>query len=137
MTSLNVLDLVVWLSTRHSIYFQWVPSHIGLNGNEIADSLANSATADTLGGLNFAELSSIKRVEFNALWRTPPAHPRGRHQLNSSRNQQTTLHVFLVVKCLTFNQVQKVFPKVLVNSSSNHILNRLNFIIDEVLGNPI
>ncbi|GFW37060.1 hypothetical protein TNCV_5019581 [Trichonephila clavipes] len=38
----NIFD-----SRRHSIYFQCVPSHIGLNGNEIADSLAKSATADT------------------------------------------------------------------------------------------
>ncbi|GFW37027.1 integrase catalytic domain-containing protein [Trichonephila clavipes] len=40
-----------------------VPSHIELNGNEIADSLAKSATADTLRRdtcLTFAELSSIK-----------------------------------------------------------------------------
>ncbi|GFS64994.1 uncharacterized protein TNCV_1584751 [Trichonephila clavipes] len=70
MTSLNILDVVVRLSSRHSIYFQWVPSHIGLNDNEIADSLAKSATADALQGdacLTFSELSSIKRMELNAL----------------------------------------------------------------------
>ncbi|GFT03325.1 retrovirus-related Pol polyprotein from transposon TNT 1-94 [Trichonephila clavipes] len=39
MTSLNILDLVVRLSSRPSRNFQWVPSHIGLNGNEIADSV--------------------------------------------------------------------------------------------------
>ncbi|GFW29567.1 hypothetical protein TNCV_1549781 [Trichonephila clavipes] len=76
MTSLNILDVVA--SSRHSIYFQWVSSHIGLNGNEIADSLAKSVTADALRSdarLTFAELSSIKRMEFNALWREPNAQP--------------------------------------------------------------
>ncbi|GFT09932.1 transposable element Tcb1 transposase [Trichonephila clavipes] len=92
MTSLNILDDVVRLSSRHSIYFQWVHSHIGLNGNEIADSLAKFATADGLRGdtcLTFAELTSIKRMELNALWGVPPGHlwyferkPRWCHQFN-------------------------------------------------------
>ncbi|GFU13470.1 hypothetical protein TNCV_937791 [Trichonephila clavipes] len=48
MTSLNILNVVLRLSSRHSIYVQCVPSHIGLNNNEIADSLVKSATADVL-----------------------------------------------------------------------------------------
>ncbi|GFX54353.1 autophagy protein 5 [Trichonephila clavipes] len=50
MTSLNILYVVVRLSSRHSIYFHWVPSHIGLNGNNIAYSLTKSATVDALRG---------------------------------------------------------------------------------------
>ncbi|GFX45860.1 hypothetical protein TNCV_3607211 [Trichonephila clavipes] len=60
MTSLNILDVVARLSSKHSVYFQWVSSHIGFNGNEIVDSLAKSATAEALRGdacLTFAELS--------------------------------------------------------------------------------
>ncbi|GFV58102.1 hypothetical protein TNCV_2109301 [Trichonephila clavipes] len=51
-----------------------VPSHIGLNGDEIAGSLAKSATVDALRGdasPAFVELSSIKSMEMNALWRVP------------------------------------------------------------------
>ncbi|GFU71932.1 hypothetical protein TNCV_1052791 [Trichonephila clavipes] len=62
-----------------TIYFQCVPSYIGLKSNEIADSLAKYATADTLRGiacLTVLELSSIKRLELNALWRITPAYPR-------------------------------------------------------------
>ncbi|GFY36333.1 hypothetical protein TNCV_3450361 [Trichonephila clavipes] len=65
-------NLVVRFSSRHSMYFQWVATHIRLNGIEIADKLA---TADTLRAntcLTFAELSSILRIELNALWRIPP-----------------------------------------------------------------
>ncbi|GFS76089.1 uncharacterized protein TNCV_4666851 [Trichonephila clavipes] len=53
------------------------PPHIGFNGNEIADSLAKSATVNALRGdacLTFAELFFIKRMELNALWRVLPAH---------------------------------------------------------------
>ncbi|GFU73557.1 uncharacterized protein TNCV_3359971 [Trichonephila clavipes] len=106
MISLNILDLVVRLSSRHSIYFQWIHSHIGLNGNAIVGSLAKSATAEALRGdasLIFAEISSIKRMELNALWRVPPAHlwyfgrtPRWCHELNIPRDQQTALSRFLV-----------------------------------------
>ncbi|GFV44042.1 autophagy protein 5 [Trichonephila clavipes] len=77
MSSLSALDAVVRLSSRDYIYFQWVPSHIGFNGNEITDSLAKSTTSDALRGdacLTFAELPSIKMMELNALWRVPPAH---------------------------------------------------------------
>ncbi|GFY10260.1 hypothetical protein TNCV_2629391 [Trichonephila clavipes] len=74
ITNLNILDLVILLSSRHSIYFQWVPSHIGLNGNEIADS----STADTMEGnacLNLTESKGGR--ELNALWRVPLAHTLG------------------------------------------------------------
>ncbi|GFU04730.1 hypothetical protein TNCV_4377611 [Trichonephila clavipes] len=82
LANLNILDVVVRLSFRHSIYFQcgyplitiWDNTiiishnsryHIGLNGNEIADSLDKSATADAQWGdasLIFAELFPIKRM---------------------------------------------------------------------------
>ncbi|GFW50312.1 autophagy protein 5 [Trichonephila clavipes] len=111
------------LSSRHSIYFQWVPSLIELNGNEIADNLAKSATDDTLRGdtgLTFAELFFIKRIEVNALWRILPTHPWdfGKkpcwcHQLNIPRDQQTALSRFFSshIKSLTFQQGRKVFPE--------------------------
>ncbi|GFX58257.1 hypothetical protein TNCV_4050151 [Trichonephila clavipes] len=62
MASINILEIKVQLSARYYVYFQWIPSYIGLNGNEIADCLVKSATAVALWGntcLTFAELSSI------------------------------------------------------------------------------
>ncbi|GFU69346.1 hypothetical protein TNCV_3210101 [Trichonephila clavipes] len=79
MTSQNILGDVVRLSFGHSTYFQWIPSHIQLNGNEIADSLvAKSAIADVLrrdACLTFPGHLSIKMMELNALWRVPPDQP--------------------------------------------------------------
>ncbi|GFS62581.1 hypothetical protein TNCV_1263331 [Trichonephila clavipes] len=64
MTSLNILDLVARLSSRHCIYFQWVPSHIGLNGSEIVDSLSKSTTADTLRLTRMVSDHGLSRHEF-------------------------------------------------------------------------
>ncbi|GFS78677.1 RNase H domain-containing protein [Trichonephila clavipes] len=138
-TAFKILDTVVRLFSRYSIYFQWVHSHIGLNGNEIADSVAKSAIVDSLRddtGLTFAELSSIKRIELNELWGIPPAHPwysgkrpRWCHQLNISRDQQNR------------EQGRKVFPEChrceADQASPNHILNCLSYTFDEVLRNPV
>ncbi|GFX36274.1 uncharacterized protein TNCV_4931871 [Trichonephila clavipes] len=56
LTSLNILDVVWFDILLDTIFFQWVSFHIGLNGNDIADSLAKSATTEALRGdacLNF------------------------------------------------------------------------------------
>lgn len=47
-TNLTVLKLLPRLSRHHDIRFQWVPSHIGLQGKEMDDILAKSATAEKL-----------------------------------------------------------------------------------------
>ncbi|GFT24188.1 uncharacterized protein TNCV_2064291 [Trichonephila clavipes] len=124
-----------------------------MNGNEIADSLAKSSTTDALRGdacLTFAELSSIKRTELNALWRALllTLGILGEtsfmcHQLNIPRDRQTTLSCFFsdYIKSLTFEQGRKVFLEChrcdADQASPSHILNCLSFTFDEVLRNPI
>ncbi|GFU69815.1 hypothetical protein TNCV_2452731 [Trichonephila clavipes] len=101
----------------------WFPSHRGVSGNEKADSLRKSVTADTLRGnacLVLVKLSSIKMIELNSLWMITPAHPwyfgkrhRWCHQLNIPKKQQTAASRFFSdhIKSLTFPQGRKVFPE--------------------------
>ncbi|GFV96345.1 hypothetical protein TNCV_2869242 [Trichonephila clavipes] len=60
-----------------TLYILSMDPHIGLDGNEIADSLAKPVTTDTLLGNTclFAELSSIKRMELSALRTIPLCSP--------------------------------------------------------------
>ncbi|GFV20969.1 autophagy protein 5 [Trichonephila clavipes] len=121
MTSLNILDIVVRFLSRHSVYFQWVPSRIGLSGNEIADNLDKSATADTLLDdtcITFAGLSCIKNSMRFGEFLLLALSILGKnslvcHQLNIPRDQQTTLLRFFSGhnKSLNFQQGQKVFPE--------------------------
>lgn len=153
MTSLKILELVSRLSPGHTIYFQWVPSHVGLEGNEIADSLAKSASVAALHNntsLTFSEISSIKKMESNALWRTPPVHtwyfgvrPRWSHSLNISRKQQTALSRFLSghISSLRFQQGRKLFSEChwcsAEQASPGHILECLDFTAHEILRDPL
>ncbi|GFW48174.1 hypothetical protein TNCV_1743571 [Trichonephila clavipes] len=45
-TSLDILSLLHDLSSGHSIHFQWIPSHVGIEGNERADFLDGTAAVE-------------------------------------------------------------------------------------------
>ncbi|GFV34094.1 hypothetical protein TNCV_3630591 [Trichonephila clavipes] len=36
----DILSKLVWLSQRKQVCLQWIPSHVGMPGNEAADELA-------------------------------------------------------------------------------------------------
>ncbi|GFV82497.1 RNase H domain-containing protein [Trichonephila clavipes] len=67
-TSLDILSLLHDLSSGHSIHFQWIPSHVGIEGNERADFLARTAAVEGVsprGNLSFSEISTISKLELN------------------------------------------------------------------------
>ncbi|GFV80165.1 RNase H domain-containing protein [Trichonephila clavipes] len=41
-TGADILKILKRLSFSHQIHFQWIPSHVDIAGNEIADSLARA-----------------------------------------------------------------------------------------------
>ncbi|GFX48349.1 dolichyl pyrophosphate Man9GlcNAc2 alpha-1,3-glucosyltransferase [Trichonephila clavipes] len=76
-TSLDILSLLHDLSSGHSIHFQWIPSHVGIEGNERADFLARTAAVEGVsprGNLTLSEISTISKLELNRQIKTPPIH---------------------------------------------------------------
>ncbi|GFY35416.1 hypothetical protein TNCV_195091 [Trichonephila clavipes] len=108
-------------------WIKW-SSHTGLNGNEIADSLGKSATAEALRDdacLTFAELSSIKRMELNALCRVSLL------TLFWKKNLLVSITIFLGI-------VRRLYRAILVATSrkglGNIILNRAGNSFQNVIG---
>ncbi|GFS74948.1 RNase H domain-containing protein [Trichonephila clavipes] len=76
-TSLDIFSLRHDLSSGHSIHFQWIPLHVGIEGNEKADFLARTAAVEGVsprGNFTFSEISTISKLELNRQIKTPPSH---------------------------------------------------------------
>ncbi|GFU34129.1 RNase H domain-containing protein [Trichonephila clavipes] len=83
-TSRSILYLFQQLSDRHSIHQQWVPSYVGLLGNEVVDDLAKVATSNPVDPEDHMVLTSTKNY-FRAKELTRRTWPDGRgYELVSS-----------------------------------------------------
>ncbi|GFX49121.1 RNase H domain-containing protein [Trichonephila clavipes] len=151
-TSLDILSRLHDLSSGQSIHFQWIPSHVGIEGNEIADFLARTAAVEGVsprGNLTFSEISTISKLELNRQIKTPPSHAwyfakcPGESFRLSSRPLQSTYSKFLSgrTRALRFSNGQKTFPEChwcsSAEASPNYILLCLGFKKDEVLCDPL
>ncbi|GFX96973.1 RNase H domain-containing protein [Trichonephila clavipes] len=151
-TSLDILSLLHDLSSGHSIYFQWIPSNVGIEGNERVDFLARTAAVEGVsprGNLTFSEISTISKLELNRQIKTPPSHTwyfakcPGESFRLSSRPLQSTYSRFLSrhTRALRFSNGQKTFPECHWCSSGeashNHILLCLGFKKDKILCDPL
>ncbi|GFU99866.1 uncharacterized protein TNCV_1257151 [Trichonephila clavipes] len=68
------------LSDRHPIHLQWVPSHVDLLGNEVANDLAKAATSNPVDPENHmvhtsTEIYSRAKELICRTWAVPPVHP--------------------------------------------------------------
>ncbi|GFU47087.1 RNase H domain-containing protein [Trichonephila clavipes] len=102
------------LRTDKMIPFQWIPSHVNIAGNEIADSLARAGAGEPTtpaAPLTYLELFSKYKPKNKAIWMIPQVHPwyqskcpGGSLIRGSSRRDQTALSRFLSghLRSLTF-----------------------------------
>ncbi|GBM02555.1 hypothetical protein AVEN_178487-1 [Araneus ventricosus] len=76
-TGQETISKIVSLSQKSRVCIQWIPSHVGVFGNEVADLLAKEGSAlpsAASGELFASEISSIHKAKANSTWEVPPAH---------------------------------------------------------------
>ncbi|GBL96305.1 hypothetical protein AVEN_238675-1 [Araneus ventricosus] len=70
-------QLLRHIGVDHEVHLQWIPSHVDIYGNEVADNLAKQGTAEPLfstPSLTFDEIYSIRKNKDLKTWRVPPSH---------------------------------------------------------------
>ncbi|GBN40571.1 hypothetical protein AVEN_145068-1, partial [Araneus ventricosus] len=76
-TGQEVISKIATLSQKSRVCFQWIPSHVGVFGNEKADVLAKEGSAlpsATSSELFTSEIFSIHKAKANSAWKNPPTH---------------------------------------------------------------
>ncbi|GBM49119.1 hypothetical protein AVEN_77062-1 [Araneus ventricosus] len=76
-TGMNILNRLKSLSVSYRIHLQWIPSHVNIHGNEIADALAKAGADDASvpsAPLTYLELFSRAKRRNKTIWLIPPEH---------------------------------------------------------------
>ncbi|GBN03981.1 hypothetical protein AVEN_43771-1 [Araneus ventricosus] len=140
------------LSVSYRIHLQWTPSHVNIQGNEIADALVKAGADDASvpsAPLTYLELFSRAKGRNKTIWLIPPEHhwyqgsrPGGCLSIDCSRRDQTTPTRFLSghTRSLTFSDNSKCFeicPKCTAEQDTpDHIPACLGLSKQDLVSNP-
>ncbi|GFW63480.1 putative RNA-directed DNA polymerase from transposon BS [Trichonephila clavipes] len=152
-TSVSILKNLKELSQQHEIYFQWIPSHIGLFGNDTADLLAKEGVTENLMSrrtLTFSEIFSKTKSLIQELWKIPPTHPwynrqapGGALSIKADRVVQTTISRLASghIRGLPFNLGQKIYENCtkcnLVQATPDHLLFCAGLEREDIYSSPL
>ncbi|GFV62087.1 putative RNA-directed DNA polymerase from transposon BS [Trichonephila clavipes] len=152
-TSVSILKNLKELSQQHEIYFQWIPSHIGLFGNDTADLLAKEGVTENLMSrrtLTFSEIFSKTKSLIQELWKTPPTHPwynrqapGGALSIKADRVVQTTISRLASghIRGLSFSLGQKIYENCtkcnLVQATPDHLLFCAGLEREDIYSSPL
>ncbi|GBM11456.1 hypothetical protein AVEN_240608-1 [Araneus ventricosus] len=150
---MNILNKLKSLSVSYRIHLQWIPSHVNIQGNEIADALAKAGADDASvlsAPLTYLELFSRAKSRNKTIWFIPPVHhwyqgsrSGGCLSIDCSRRDQTTLTRFLsgYIRSLTFSDNSKcveICPKCTAEQATpDHILACLGLSKQDLVSNPL
>nr|XP_042898153.1 uncharacterized protein LOC122269385 [Parasteatoda tepidariorum] len=76
-TSFSILQKVKLISQQHEVHFQWIPSHVDIHGNELADTLAKKGLdhpVPSTSELTYLELFARQKAQNKQKWLLPPIH---------------------------------------------------------------
>ncbi|GFT51992.1 uncharacterized protein TNCV_2058411 [Trichonephila clavipes] len=77
ITGLHILSKLIRLGQKKQVCLQWIPSHVGVPGNEAAGELAGRGCDHLKPSspvLTQSEIHSSQKNKMNLTWRNPPAH---------------------------------------------------------------
>ncbi|GFU08363.1 hypothetical protein TNCV_4962911 [Trichonephila clavipes] len=77
-TSVSILLKLRKISETHDVHFQWIPSHVNISSNEVADRLTKECSENEMASrfsLTTRELCSSEKSKFSLIWRIPPSRP--------------------------------------------------------------
>ncbi|GBN63146.1 hypothetical protein AVEN_250657-1 [Araneus ventricosus] len=134
------------------LHLQWIPSHINLKYNDIADSLAKKGTTMPqayVNSLTYLELYSRSKAFVNISWRHPPAHswyrskgPGTTTHFKGDRKSQTALARLTSghLKTLRFSRGDKKFNICqkchMIKATPQHLLDCVALVYDDLLKRP-
>ncbi|GBL71019.1 hypothetical protein AVEN_79600-1, partial [Araneus ventricosus] len=134
------------------IHLQWIPSHVNIQSNKIADALAKAGADDASvpsAPLTYLQLFSRAKSRNKTIWLIPPVHhwyqgsrPGGCLSIDCSRRNQTTLNRFLSghIRSLIFSDNSKCFeicPKCTAEQAPDHIPACLGLSKQDLVSNPL